>query len=390
MVVTDLKLKNFRNLEEAAIEPCRTVNIIYGDNAQGKTNLIEAIWMFTGNSSFRAGKLGEMIRFEQPACELSVGFSDSEREQCAVIRMGRKSGKKEYFLNQVPLKKAGEMAGHFYAVIFTPADLNLADGSPKNRRRFLDLAIAQLTPQYGGYLEQYERVLEQRNALLKDLYRFPALRDTMAVWDEQLAKLGTILSIYRGDYVRKLSGLARRIYGGLSSGTEEFSVRYASSVFEDIGEVLRYEDRHIDRYREALGQNLEQDMKYGFTSVGVHRDDLELLIDGLPVRTYGSRGQVRSSVLALKLGEAQLLRRVTGENPVMLLDDVMSELDNRRQDYILNQVKNQQVFITCCDIFNTVSLQEGKIFHVERGAVVSEQAQALSGGPETRTTAQEG
>ena len=380
MIVTELKLKNFRNLEAVALTPCRTVNILYGDNAQGKTNLIEALWMFTGNPSFRTGKTGELIRFHQPGCELSMDFSDSRREQRAVIRIGKKSGKKEYFLNQVPLKKSGEMAGHFYAVSFTPADLELADGSPKNRRRFLDLAITQLSPQYGGYLEQYERVLEQRNALLKDLYRFPALRDTIEVWDEQLAKLGTILSIYRGDYVRKLSVPAGRIYRGLSSGEEEFSAEYASSVFERPDEVRRYEDAHISRYRAALAEALEQDQRCGFTSVGVHRDDLELKIGGLPVRTYGSRGQVRSSVLALKLGEAELLRRVTGENPVMLLDDVMSELDNRRQDYILNQVKNQQVFITCCDIFNTVSLQEGKIFHVERGAVISGQEQLLSGG----------
>lgn len=372
MIVNKLTLKNYRNLKEAQIEPCKTVNIIYGDNAQGKTNLIEAIWLFTGNNSFRAGKLNEMIQFRESFCELSIKFEDSKREQEAKIKI---SGKKEFLLNQVPLKKAGEMTGHFFSVIFSPADLNLADGSPRNRRRFLDLAISQLTPQYSGYLEQYERVLEQRNALLKDLYRFPALRDTIEVWDLQLAKLGTILSIYRNDYIEKLSVLVKKIYFGLSSESEQFSVKYRSSVFDEIEKVKQYNDQFINHYFDLLKQNLEQDVKYGFTSAGIHRDDLELFINGLPVKVYGSRGQVRSSVLALKLGEAELLKRVTGENPIMLLDDVMSELDNKRQDYILNHVKDKQVFITCCDIFNTVSLQEGKIFHVENGNILSEQYQ---------------
>ncbi|MBC8610892.1 DNA replication and repair protein recF [uncultured Ruminococcus sp.] len=375
MVLKKLTLKNYRNLLSAQIEPCGNVNIIYGDNAQGKTNLIEAIWLFTGNNSFRAGKTSELIHFEQQAAELSILFEDSEREQQAKIKLGTK---KEYFLNQVPLKKASEMTGNFYAVIFSPVDLSLADGSPKNRRKFLDAAISQLTPQYSGYLEQYERVLEQRNALLKDLYRFPALRDTIDIWDLQLAKLGTILSIYRNDYVKKLSKLSEKIYFGLSSESEKFSMCYRSSVFDQIETVDHYEDCHIQAYFELLQKNLEQDTKYGFTSVGIHRDDLELMIDHLPVRSYGSRGQIRSSVLALKLGEAELLKRVTGENPIMLLDDVMSELDNKRQDYILNHVKDKQVFITCCDMFNTISLQEGKVFHVENGSILSERSHGLA------------
>ena len=161
----------------------------------------------------------------------------------------------------------------------------------------------------------------------------------------------------------------------MSSESEQFSVKYRSSVFDEIEKVKQYNDQFINHYFDLLKQNLEQDVKYGFTSAGIHRDDLELFINGLPVKVYGSRGQVRSSVLALKLGEAELLKRVTGENPIMLLDDVMSELDNKRQDYILNHVKDKQVFITCCDIFNTVSLQEGKIFHVENGNILSEQYQ---------------
>lgn len=370
MYVKKLSLKSYRNLKEVTIEPCPTVNVIYGNNAQGKTNLIESIWLFTGNASFRSGKLSELIDFEEKNCELSMIFEDTRREQKAKIKIHTK---KEFYLNQVLLKKSSEIAGHFYCVVFSPADLELASGSPRHRRKFLDLAICQMTPQYTGYLEQYEKVLEQRNALLKDCIRFPDLKDTIDVWDYQLAKLGTILSIYRNDYIKKLSKTASAIYFGLSSEEEQLTVSYDSSVFDEIEKVEKYEDSHIDFYYQKLKEAEDQDIRFGFTSVGIHRDDLELLVNGLPVKTFGSRGQVRSSALALKLGEAEVLKKITGENPIILLDDVMSELDLKRQDYILNHVQDKQVFITCCDIFNTIHLKNGKIFQVDHGKIISDQ-----------------
>lgn len=364
MKLTSLQLKHFRNIAELTLCPGDHINIIYGDNAQGKTNLIEAIWLFTGNQSFRGSKVSELIAFEQPGAEARIVFEDVEREQTAVLKIG---AKREILLNQVPLKKKGDLAGHFYCVIFSPDDLDFVKGSPRIRRKFLDEAIAQITPQYLDYLDQYEKTLEQRNALLKDLYKQPYLRDTLDIWDLQLAKLGTILSIYRRDYVEKLSVLASSIYSGLSSGKEDFSVRYQSSAFELAPE--RYEDAAITTYFEALQQGLSQDMRQGFTGTGIHRDDVEVCIGGLYAKTYGSQGQQRSAILTLKLAEANLLQKVTGELPIILLDDVMSELDAKRQDYILNHVRDGQVFITCCDSINTMRLNNGRVFHIEEGTL---------------------
>lgn len=369
MKLKQIELKHYRNIENLHLEPCENVNIIYGDNGQGKTNLIEAIWLFTGNMSFRSSKLNELIQFDQKYAEIAIGFEDSRREQKAKIKL---SGKKEIFLNQVPLKKSGDLAGHFYCVVFSPTDLEFVKGSPKNRRKFIDLAISQITPRYLHYLELYEKALEQRNALLKELPSKGYLRDTLDIWDLQLAKTGTIISIYRNDYLSKLGKIAKNIYDGISSQKEEFSVCYLSSAFENIDEVKSYDDGAINQYFEKLQAAVSQDVRFGFTSVGIHRDDMELFLNGLPIKTYGSQGQQKSSVLTLKLSEAALLKKVTGEKPIVLLDDVMSELDRTRQEYILNHVKNQQVFITCCDVFNTVQLKNGKIFKLEQGCLTEE------------------
>lgn len=369
MLLKQVKLKQYRNISDLCVTPGEHVNIIYGDNAQGKTNFIEAIWLFTGNPSFRLAKQSELIQFDCKTSELSILFEDEQREQEAKIKI---TNKKDVLLNQVPLKKASDLAGHFFCVVFSPADLDFIKGSPSNRRRFMDVAIAQTTPQYLGYLETYSKVLEQRNALLKSLYKNMQLKDTLDIWDLQLAKLGTIISIYRNDYVKKLGVIAKSIYTGLSSQQEEFDIQYVSSAFDDMTTVSSYDDEVINSYFAKLQQALDQDIRLGFTSVGIHRDDLNVFINGLAAKSFGSQGQQRSCVLTLKLSEANLLTAVTGENPIILLDDVMSELDFKRQDYILNHVKNKQVFITCCDVFNTVNLKKGKIFKLEKGSLLEE------------------
>ncbi len=288
MKLTRITLKNYRNIAQMELSPCDTVNVIYGDNGQGKTNLLESIYLLTGNPSFRGAKLSEVIRFSQKQSQITALFSDQEREQKLSIKLG---AKKEILLNQVPLKKYSELAGQFYCVVFSPEDLDFVKGSPKNRRRFLDSAICQITPQYMGYLEQYDHVLEQRNALLKELNRSPYWKDTLDIWDLQLAKLGTILSIYRKDYLAKLGRVSSVIYDGLSSQRERFSLRYLSSGFDSMEEITSYEDEIIKDYLQKLQSFLEQDIRCGFTNVGIHRDDIDLLVNDLPAKTYGSQGQ---------------------------------------------------------------------------------------------------
>lgn len=368
MKLDTLMTCRFRNLRDIVFEAQPGINIIYGDNAQGKTNLMEAIWLFTGAKSFRGAKENELTTIGKQGYKLYCEFTNSERRQSAELWY---EASKKARLNGVPLKSAGELGQSFFSVVFSPADLQLIKETPEKRRHFLDTAIGQLKPSYQNYLLQYGKVLSQRNALLKDVGRFPDLRPTIDLWDEQLAKLGTILTIYRNDYVAKLSVFLKDIYLGISSGEEQIGISYASSVFSSDDPATKYTDSIINNYYNVLQNRLEEDIQSGFTSCGIHRDDLEFTINGISARAFGSQGQQRSCALALKLAESALLATVTGEEPVMLLDDVMSELDVRRQDYILNHLGRQQVVLTCCDLSNTLRLKSGNIYKMENGRLAS-------------------
>lgn len=272
-------------------------------------------------------------------------------------------------LNHVKLKKQSEFNGSFYAVVFSPFHLSLIKEGPQNRRKFIDIAVSQIKPQYEDYLNKYEKILEQRNAFLKYSDRYPTLEQDIDIWDIQLSKIGTILSIYRNDYVKKLLAFSQPIYQGLSAKKESFSIQYVSTVFDHIEEVTTYDDIYVETYYQKLKESFATDVKLGYTTCGIHRDDLDFWINGHSVKSFGSQGQQRSCVIALKLSEAGILKRATGENPIILLDDVMSELDEKRQDYILNHVKEMQVFITCCDVSNTEKLKKGRVFHIQNGAI---------------------
>lgn len=371
MLADTLTTEHFRNLADGTVSFSERMNVIFGDNAQGKTNLIEAIWLFSGAKSFRGARDSELTTFGEAYTALTLAFRDKERSQKAEIRFGGRE-KKRVLLNKVPLEGAAKLAGAFYTVVFSPAQLSIVSDGPKSRRRFLDAAISQVNPRYRDYLDQYEKVLLQRGALLRDCWKSPSLRGTVEIWDDQLARLGTILTIYRNDYVGKLGQAAARIYEGLSQGKEQLTLRYCSTVFSEGQDPQVYDDGTILRYLEALRAGFEEDIRTGMTGVGIQRDDLLVQIDGHSARVFGSQGQKRSGALALKLAEASLLAGITGERPVILLDDVMSELDAHRQDYILNHVKNNQVFLTCCDRSNTLRLREGSVFRVEGGRLVRE------------------
>lgn len=371
MKITNLQLRYFRNITALDLAPCPFINVIYGDNAQGKTNLMEAIWLFSGNNSFRGAKQNELIQFDHQNSLLSLQFEDSERLQKAEIELFSVNAKKKIKLNNVEMKGFSELAGNFLCVVFSPTHLSLVKDGPKNRRRFLDIAISQIKPQYKNYLASYEKLIEQRNALVKTAFRNTNLQSEIDVWDVQLAKIGTIITIYRNDYLKKLVGIAKKLYKGISSQKEELSLCYSSTVYENSQEIKIYDENSVNAYYQKLKRSFETDTKQGFTTCGIHRDDLEIYIDGRSIKTYGSQGQQRSSVITLKLSEARLLFKITNENPIILLDDVMSELDESRQDFILNHVKDMQVFITCCDINNTMKLSKGRIFKISNGQIVT-------------------
>ncbi len=364
MKVTELQFENYRNLENNTIIPSSEVNVIYGENANGKTNLLEAIWLFCGGHSFRGSKENEMIRFNERFFRLKMKFYSGERDQDAEILFDK--NKKSIRLNGVDKNSSSYLTEVFSAVVFSPEHLSLIKRGPNMRRRFLDAAICQHRVRYASLLSDYNRIINQRNALLKDIFRHPELKDTLSIWDDSLTIVGAQILKERFDYLKKLREPARRYHSGISCDSEELDIEYLCTAkandTDDIG-ILR------DKLRQAFVSSRSEDYHTGYTSVGIHRDDLDIKINGISARRFGSQGQQRSAVLSMKLSEAELLYQKNEERPVILLDDVLSELDNKRQDFLLNKVGDYQVFVTCCEQSNKEQLRNGRVFYIENGAV---------------------
>ena len=367
MKVQRLGLKNFRNLADCDITPCEGVNVIYGENAQGKTNIIEALWLFCGGHSFRTARDSEVIQWNRDFARLEMQFFGQGREQTAALTFSR--GKKAVSINGVEKPSASALIEKFCAVAFSPEHLNLIKRGPGERRRFIDSAICREKLQNAVILSKYNRMLSQRNALLKDISRRPDLADTLDIWDRQLVSYGSALIRKRLDYMEMLAEKAAAFHSGISGGREALSIRYLAtediSPQDDVKEIGR-------RFAAKCERGRKNDIHLGVTMTGPHRDDIEILINGKNARSYASQGQQRSAVLSLKLAEAAVLKERMGEEPVILLDDVLSELDNSRQDFLLNELKGCQVFITCCEQSNKEQLREGRIFNVSRGVISTE------------------
>lgn len=388
MIAQSLKITNFRNFKETVFSPSSGVNILCGDNAQGKTNLIEAVWLFTGSHSFRGAKDPEMIRFGEKVCRLELEFSSRGRQNNASLAF---SSTKQVALNGVKLDSATGFEGNFCAVVFSPEHLELVKSGPQQRRHFIDNAIAEILPRHTATLLEYRELLRQRNALLKDIPSHSELLDTISVWDEKITQIGASIIFARLRYLKRLSSKAETIYDGISEKPENFK-NLVTQVSQEkkSGEKLDLEyissndvvypddisDAHsvLPKIRTSLAKSLESqragDIENGYTRSGPHRDDIEITIGGLSARLYASQGQQRSAVLALKLAEAEVLKETIGEPPVLLLDDVMSELDHFRQNYILNHIGGCQVFITCCDRTGLECLEGGSVFNIHGGEIL--------------------
>ena len=363
MTVNSVKIKNFRNIADLSFTADNGVNVIYGENAQGKTNILESIWLFTGCKSFRGAKDNELIKFGENFSKINLEFSDNLREKNSEIIIADK--KKNASLNGVSLRSTAELIGSFYAVIFSPVHLSLIKDGPSARRKFLDTALCQLKPSYAEHLAGYKRALVQRNALLKDLHLNSELYDMLDTWDDQLARYSACVIKERLQYIDLLSDYSKNIYSGISENKEEFSVFYSKNISKDYS----VKDIYLSEI-ENLKNSRKEDIFSKTTTVGPHRDDLEILINNVSARSFGSQGQQRSCALALKLGESEIIKKVTGETPVALLDDVMSELDEKRQDYVLNHINDRQVFLTCCDPSQVLRLCGGKSFLIKGGEII--------------------
>ncbi len=357
MQITKLSFCDFRNLASVELAPSPSINVIYGDNAQGKTNLLEAIWLFTGDKSFRGAKDAEMVRLNRPEANVYMEFQNSVRDNTARLVL---SGSKSAFLNGVKLPGASRLAGAFYAVVFSPDHLDLVKSGPKCRREFLDSALTQLRPRYAAALGEYERNLAQRNALLKNARYGGAA--VIEAFDTSLARCACVITRLRREYTAMLQQSAAAVYAGISQGAEALSAVYSAGIGEDC--------RTEQDFAQVFAQRLQADLAAGFTTAGPHRDDLELRIDGLSCKRFASQGQQRSAALALKVAESEIVEKTTGETPVVLLDDVLSELDVRRQDFVLNSLGGRQVFLTCCDPSSFSALSGGAVFQMKQGQIV--------------------
>jgi len=350
------------------------VNVIYGDNGHGKTNLLEGISLFSGMRSFRGARNGQMIMDGNKFSRLETSFFAENRDQQAAMVIT--DSVREITLNGVKKEAASTMIGRFCTVVFSPDRMLLITGGAAERRRFIDAAMSQILPGYTSTLYKFNQILQQRNTLLKDLNTNPSLKSTLEVWDMSLASYGAAVICRRHNLVRQLAPVAAEIYDQMSSGREQLELRYDCPFEKHLSDGLLSGKDFSDAvekitqlYQDQLGETISGDLRLGYTFHGPQRDDLSLLINGRDARTYGSQGQKRSSVLSLKLAEAALLADLLDEKPVALLDDVMSELDSSRQDFLLNRLQGWQVFITCCDPGPLRLLDSGSIFRVESGRV---------------------
>lgn len=353
MKVKKLEIQNFRNIFDISLEFDGEINVICGENAQGKTNIIEALWLFSGAKSFRNTKDTEFIKFGEEKSKIYTEFEMLGVENTAQIVFG---DKKTAFLNDKKLPNTSSLAGKYNAVVFSPTDLTLVTDGPDKRRRFLDTAIGQLYPNYIEILRSYSRAVMQRNKIIKDYRYDKTLAIMLDVFETEIADMGNKIINYRKKYISVLNNYVSKIYNGISCGKENIEIFYLSK--NDI----------LDN--EILKTSREIDMFTSTTSVGPHRDDISFKINGISARNFGSQGQKRSVALSLKLAGAEVIKEISGEYPICLLDDVMSELDEGRQNYILNHIRNWQSFITCCDTSNIKNLISGKVIKIKGGEVV--------------------
>lgn len=352
--------ENFRNLKKISFEPHEEMNVIFGKNGQGKTNIVESIWMLTGFYSFRARKNIQLIMQNEKEAEINTLFFSQAREQNAVMKINKR---KELILNGVKEESPRAMIGKFYAVVFSPSTLSIVNDGPSERRKLLDVALSLIKPNYAVIMSRYLRAVDQRNALLRKYSEKSFDPVYFEPWNAEIINLGARIINYRLEYIEALSELSGSIYEGISSGSEKFTFTY------DFSKSRISEDEIKSKLSDEMEKTKEADFKRLYTNAGPHTHDLILNLDGRDVRLYGSQGQKRSCALSMKLSEASIIEKITGECPAVLLDDVMSELDDRRQTFILNYLDNRQVFITCCDPSQLLRSKKGKIFEVENGNI---------------------
>ena len=360
MIVKSLELKEYRNFEYLEIVFDKGINILYGENAQGKTNILEAIYLGGTTKSHRGSKDSEIIRFNKEEAHIKLNIEKNQVSHKIDMHL-KKNKTKGVAIDGIPIKRQGELFGMLNLVFFSPEDLNIIKNGPGERRRFLDLELCQLDKIYMYHLTNYNKTLAQRNYLLKQISLDRNLLDTLYIWDSKLVEHGSVIINTRNSFIKKINELIYSIHNKLTGGKEELILKYEPNV--------RTED-----FEDKLKDSLERDLMLKMTNVGPHRDDMCFLFNNIDIRKYGSQGQQRTSALSLKLAEIQLVKEIIKDNPVLLLDDVLSELDRNRQNHLLDSIGDIQTIVTCTGLEEFINhrFTYNKIFHVVKGTVVCE------------------
>ena len=365
MQLSEIHIRDFRNYETLSLDFSPEVNLIVGDNAQGKTNLIEAIGYLGSGKSFRAQKTSELVRIGADFADISGSVFSQERQQTLRWVLFPSGRQRQLYANGVKKKTAGEISGILQTVLFCPEDLMVLKTGASPRRRLADHALCQLRPNYEAALTEYNRILEQKNRILKDRFDNPALLEILPEYNTRLCQVGALLISYRARFFEGLGKAAAVYHDQFSGGKEAFSLTYhtVSTVkdpFASVSVLTQELQEHLERHYRAELESMQ-------CLTGPHKDDFDVSLSELSVKTVGSQGQVRTAAISLKLAQRELMEREGGQMPVLLLDDVLSELDPGRQDFILNQITGGQVFITCCEPGRFTKL--GKSIEIEKGNV---------------------
>ena len=362
MIVKSLKLNQFRNYESLQLSFDKGTNLFYGNNAQGKTNILEAVYLCGTTKSHKGSKDSEMIRFGEEEAHIRMAISRSQSAYEIDMHL-KKNRPKGIAVNGVPIRKAAELLGIANFVFFSPEDLGIIKNGPAERRRFMDMELSQLDKIYLSNLVNYNKVLNQRNKLLKDIAFAPSeqLMETLDIWDMQLVKYGSLIIKGRKSFIEKINTIISGIHSRLTGGIENIKVSYVPDV-------------DVNDFEEEVKNSRQKDIKYKATSKGPHKDDLIFLINDNDVRKYGSQGQQRTAALSLKLSEIELVKLVIKDTPVLLLDDVLSELDSNRQNFLINSIGDIQTIVTCTGLEEFINnrMNINKIFKVTDGHVVNE------------------
>lgn len=364
MHLSKLDLRSFRNYEELDLSWDPGVNLIVGDNAQGKTNLLESIFYLGSGKSFRTQKNGEMVHFGADFGEIQGTVFSQEREQTIRWLLFSGSRPRQLFRNGAKKKTAAEIAGVLPAVLFCPEDLMVLKTGASQRRRMGDYVLCQLRPNYDAALTEYHRILEQKSRILKDHFENPAVTAILPEYNLRLCQVGALLISYRARFYESLGASAARFHSQFSGGSEEFTLEYQtdsgiSDVFAPVSQLTEELQAHVERRFRA-------ELETGQCLVGPQKDDFTVSLSGINLKAFGSQGQTRTAAISLKLAQRELMGREFGEEPILLLDDVLSELDPGRQDFVLNQIVSGQVFITCCEpgrftkLGRTVEIRKGR------------------------------